>query len=376
MVEVLSDAPISIEDVISENTEVLEQVRVGVRDGLEKFARELPPGFHEEMRQGLLEVIIEANGVKRSPLKVRLVIDSNIIIAEAFRVGKGIPSTTERVLRSPFVEVYAPRIVWEEVEHVVRRDLPKGASLERALAHAHVLLGLVKDVSQVASWALERARAAIAAHSPEDVPVLAVAIESGADAVVSRDRRAFDAQREAKRWDFGKGVEVISSYETGSLSLAIAGVTAELLSEALQRLGVWLAAALEELLEIAAAFLGGLAAGLANAISRIPEWAVWVILGAGAVAALAFIFHEGFRNWALDGLAKLGEALKPIVAALVESSKRLWAAVRVVLIVAWNLVVFVTPFIMAAGGVILHHARQLFEMIETEEARRGSPTAS
>ena len=376
VVEVLSDVAISIEDVISENAEVLEQVKVGVKDGLNSFARDLPPGFHEEMRRRLLEVVVEANGFKRAPLKVRLVIDSNIIIAEAFRVGKGRPSTTERVLRSPFVEVYAPRIVWEEVEHVVRRDLPNGASLEKALAHARLLLGLVKEVSHVASWALERARAAIAAHSPEDVPVLAVAIESGADAVVSRDRRAFDAQREVKRWDFGEGVGIISSYETGSLSLAITGVTAELLSEALQRLGVWLAAALEELLEIAAAFLGGLAAGLANAISRIPDWAIWVILGAGAAAALAFIFHEGFRNWALDGLSKLGEALKPVVAALVESSKRLWAAIRVVLVVAWNLVVVVTPFIMAAGGVILHHARQLFEMIETEEARRGSPTAS
>ncbi|MDE1838060.1 MAG: hypothetical protein KGJ23_15790, partial [Euryarchaeota archaeon] len=167
MVEVLSDTPISIEDVISENGEVLEQVKVGVREGLTRLARELPPGFHQEMRQALLEVVLEANGVKRSPLKVRLVIDSNIIIAEAFRVGKGKPSTTERVLRSPFVEVLAPRIVWEEVEREVRKDLPKGASLEKALAHARVLLGLVKEVSQVASWALDRAIAAIAAHSPE-----------------------------------------------------------------------------------------------------------------------------------------------------------------------------------------------------------------
>ena len=368
MVEVLSDTPISIEDVISENGEALERVRVTVREGLKSFARELPPGFHEEMRQGLLEVVIRSNGIKKSALRVKLLIDSNIIIAEAFRVGKGKPSTTERVLRSPFVEVFAPRLVWEEVERVVRKDLPKGADLEKALAHARLLLGLVKEVDSAASWALERARAAIASHSAEDVPILAVAIENEADAVMSYDRRAFDKQQEVKRWGFGQGVEVISSYETGSLSLAITGTAVDLMSEALQRLGVWLGGALEEMLEIVAAFLGGLAVGIAEAASRVPPWAWAVIIGVGIGVLLLAVFRKDFRDWAVEGLAKIKEILRPVLAAFVESAKRLWSALRVILIIAWNLVVFVAPFIMAAAGVILRHAHELFERIEQQES--------
>ena len=373
MVEVWSDTPISIEDVISENGEVLEKVKVGVREGLKSFARELPPGFHEEMRQRLLEVVIRSNGIEHSALRVKLLIDSNIIIAEAFRVGMGKSSTTERVLRSPFVEVFAPRLVWEEVEREVRKDLPKGADLGKALAHARLLLGLVKEVASAGSWALDRARAAIASHSPEDVPILAVAIENEADAVLSYDRRAFGAQREVKRWGFGQGVEVISSYETGSLSLAITGAAVDLMSDALQRIGVWLAAALEDLLEIATAFLGGLSVDIIEAASNIPTWAWVVIAGIGIGALLAAIFSEDFRNWALDGLAKIEDALKPIVAALVESARRLWGAVRVLLVIAWNLVVFVTPFILAAAGVVLRHARQLIEMVEQREHAAAVP---
>jgi hypothetical protein len=156
MTRILSDTPISIDDVVSENAELLGLVKEGVREGLRRIARELPPGFHEEMRQALLEVTFRANGFHKSALRVKLLIDSNIIIAEAFRVAKGKPSTTERVLSSPFVEVFAPRLVWEEVEREIRKDLPKGASLERALAHAKRLLDLVKEVSQAASWALDR----------------------------------------------------------------------------------------------------------------------------------------------------------------------------------------------------------------------------
>ena len=365
----MSDTLISIEDVISENSDVIESVKEEVRQGLRRFARELPTGFHEEMRQGLLDTLLRANGLNQSTVRVKLAIDANFIIAEAFRVGRGKTSTTERVLRSPYVEVFAHRVIWEEVERNIRKDLPKDASLDRAFAHAKLLLSLVKKMDDASSWAINRARAAIAAHSPEDVPLLAVAIENDADAVISQDRMAFGAQNEVKRWNFGQGVEVITSYEAGSLSLAITGTATEMISDALQKVAIWLASAIEEVLEIVDSLLGALVTGIADALSKIPVWAWGIIIGVGIGALIVATCSKEFRDWAVDGFTKVGEALKPIVAAFVESAKRVWSAVRVILVVAWNVVIFITPFVLAAAGVVLEHVKRLFEMVEAKGVR-------
>lgn len=72
------------------------------------------------------------------------VVDSNIIIKDAFRVGKGMVSSTERIFSSIFVKLYAPKSIEEEVFSQIKLDLPKGCSIDIANIQAKKLLSKIE----------------------------------------------------------------------------------------------------------------------------------------------------------------------------------------------------------------------------------------
>lgn len=369
MVEIFSPNPISIDDFVNENWQLFDQFKEAATEGIRKFAREMPPELHDELRKNLFEELLNSNALHQSRLRVRLAIDTNIILQDAFRVGNGKPSTTGRLLKSPYVEVVAPTVIWEEVERNIRTYLPKGASLEKALGHAKALLECVKPILKVSSRALELARQLISTHSPEDVPLLAVAIDTEASAVLSRDKRAFDNQPHVKRWELGKGAEVITAYEAGSLSLTLLGASVEVLGDVLQRIAFEVAGILEEILNVAIAVIQAIVYKTAEALSKVPGWAWAIIIGAafglGIVAALV----EDFRNWLMDGLGRFADSLKPILEAFTYTVKAIWSAFRLLLVIAWNILIVVAPFAIVAAGVLASNARKLIELVEKESQR-------
>lgn len=230
---------VSIEDFMSENWEKFAAFEAAAEEGLIEISRKLPPDLHSIIRSKVLELLIGCVPVDvdehESTLKVRLVVDANIIIQDSFRVAKGVPSSTLRILSSPYLELVAPDIMEEEVVRIIREQLPKGASLNKAMAHSQELLSRIRMLPKATSRSIETACSLIAKHSPEDVPFLAVAIDTEADAIVSRDKRAFDQQDEVARWEVGDTVVACVTCESGSLSLVVLGATAEAIGEVFEQ---------------------------------------------------------------------------------------------------------------------------------------------
>jgi len=347
-----AEAATPLKDILEENWDRFAGLKLQAENGLKLLSRELPPDFYETLREELLRLFFRTkSGAK---LKVRLVVDANIIIRDAFRVAKGLLSTTERFLSSSFVEMIAPPNIVQEVDNEIRRDLPHGASLETALSHAKSLLAKVRLTEakyEAYQSAMDLIWSRVGKKSPSDVYFLGLAIETEADALLSGDKKAFEGLPHTRRWETGKAVQVMQTYETGTLTIFLAGVGFELSFKMFQRLVVLSLTALEDAAQVMASLVGLLAKGSLEALSSLPSWSFAIILGAvGAILILALINKE-FRDAFQGVLTKVIDGVNGLVHALFGSLEYFWAALRTILILIWNFAAptVVPPLIIIAG---------------------------
>lgn len=365
---------VSIDDFLSENQSALKELAGSADEALGRTAVKMPPKFHREIQKGLLGVLLQyatEDGPEKRPT-VRLAIDSNIIVADAFAVAKGKPSRAPRVFESPYLELYAPRKIVEEVERSVVEDLPRGADLELAQSHARRLLARVKLVGSFNARAKLRASELIELKDPDDVPFLAVAIEYGSDAILSRDMKSIGTQTEVPTWKLGKGMRAVASWEKGSLSLAVGASSAELALRALERVALVIANAFEEVLQLIVEFLAGLAGGVVNAVARLPEWAAMVIIGALALGTFLFISSEGFRERVAEGVTRVVDFLSPYMHRLVQAASALVEILKGILVLCWNYIVLPVGSVLIVGSLVLiRNIRHLIHLCESQASRRA-----
>lgn len=329
-----------------------------VDETLKDASRALPADFYDNLRTGILRSLVAVAGGTR--LRVRLVVDTNILLMDAFRVARGVPSTTGRLLESRFVELVAPSEIRAEARSHVVRDLPKGASLKAAQVHLEMLLSRLVILEGLSAEAYRRAAAQMTRRDPKDTPFLAVVIETGAEGVVSRDKKAFESLEGVKRWELRELSELVYVYESGTLALAV-GATA---TDGLLRLAAALlrvvAAAVFEALQVIAAIIVGLAEGTTEALSRVPSWA-WVALGLGLLGVLiGALLHEGFRDWLAGGISKVTDFLRTVGKAVVGALTALAGAIHDLLAWIWEVVV---PLALIAGKLTVVAMGALFRRI-------------
>ncbi len=348
------EEPVSLTDIIAENWDKFSTLRDRAKRAFKDLTSELPPDFYESLKADLLRFIFPKG--RQSKLTVKLVIDTNIIIRDAFRVAKGKPSTTERLLSSAFVEVMAPPNIVEEVQETIRKDLPPGASLEKALVHARSLLSRVKIFGANSDAYLEarkRIWSRVGADSPGDVSFLALAIETGADALVSGDKKAFEHLEEMRRWEMSKTAEVILTYEGGTLFLFLGSIGLDLSWKMLQQVLILTLGALEETLEIVVGIVGNLAKGSVDALSSLPSWAWAMIVGALGGILLLAIVNEGFRAGFAEIIAKVIAQIKTMFEAVLAAVEYFWQAIREILVIVWNMSApIVVPNLIVIAGVM------------------------
>lgn len=330
-----------------------------------QYSRSLPSRFYKSIRDDLNTIFGKSAGLLASGqivpnFRFKVVVDSNIIIQDSLAVAGGKPSTTNRILASPFVKVLAPSSIREECIRIIRaRSKRRGVSTEVALHHAETLLRRIELVDPKEDPFVRKARDLIGSHSPEDVSFLAVALEFQTTAVVSRDKVAFDAQTVTRRWELRNLVESVVTFESGSLSVVLVGTGATVLLRALQTVVVAIAGAVFELLTLALRALAALVEGALDALARVPAWgwlAVAVVLvGVGIYAAQ----HPEFRDKVSEGIAALTEGIRKLGSAIVQAGAALLQGLHEVLVFLWNLLLPVTAATVIVAGVLLRRMNAL-----------------
>jgi predicted nucleic acid-binding protein len=367
-----------LEDLLSENWPAFREFKPEADQWLMEAARSMPPEFHRDLRRALLDYFLDQVVEEDAePLRLRLIVDSGIIVTDSFGVGRGFSSSTPRLLDSPFVRVYAPPEAWEEVPRIIRERHPSTVKVEPSLRHAEVFLNRIRRVETTSPASVQRAADLIGKHSPEDVGFLAVAIETRAHAVISFDKRAYDRQAAVRRWSMKDGSEAVLRYESGTLSLGIAGAAAEIIGRAAEILVASLTIVVVEVIAAVAAIIEWIATKTANSLERVPTWAVAAALVAAAAVTAAYVFIEGFREWVNRGVSKVAAIIGVATERIVAAARAFWVDLKDILLWLWASVV--RPVLNAgllAAGVLLSHIDELIRECESHASAATNDSRS
>jgi predicted nucleic acid-binding protein len=267
------------------------------KDMISQLARELPPKVYEVVRDELISKLLEIG--KSSVAMLQFVVDANIIVADAFRVGKGKYSSTERIFSSIFVKLYAPKSIVEEVFTQIKTDLPKGCSLDAANKHATKLLAKIELIDDSK---LEVEYAELPKFKEKfgnDVSFLRVAVGLGVKNVISWDK-AFDEPTVVERFEMGGAVSMIVSVESGALSISIVGGAAYIGGKGIYWLLLLLYKVLAQIFAFIAMAVSGGVACLVSAMGNAPGWVWYIVFGALIGTGIAFALSKDLRKQAVE----------------------------------------------------------------------------
>ncbi len=250
----------------------------------------------------------------------------------------------------------APPNIVEEVLKTIRDDLPRGASLEKALIHARSLLSKLKIVAATSDAYLEAKKLIwqrVGATSPADVCFLGLAIETGADAIVSGDKKAFEHVEGMRRWEMSKTATVVLTYEGGTLFLFLGSIGLDLAWKMLQQILILIVRVLEEAMQIVVGLVGLLAIGGVDTLASLPGWAWVMILGVlGGILVIAIV-NEKFRAGFGEIIAKAIGEIRAMFETIFAAVEYFWRAMREILIIVWNVSApTIVPNVIVIAGVM------------------------
>ena len=286
-----------------------------VQSYIREISRSVDPELIEEIKTYLGQYILSI--ITDGELKFSLVVDANIIISDAFRVARNIPSTTDRIFSSPVLELIAPPIIVSEVDRQIRLDLPANASLEAALDWAQKLLSKVKLVDDPQIF--DRCSNKFDEFKDKfgnDVDYLCLAIYSKSKGIISHDKKAFGNSNESiKRFQLKDVVELVISQESGLLVLS--GMSMGFVS--LSELSYWvlyiLYSTILELIGYVSAFLASSIYEISYLLKIMPSWVWYIIGGIIVTGGILFIFSKWFSN----SIKSKGKKVYQIVVSTLES---------------------------------------------------------
>lgn len=269
---------------------------------LSQFARELPAEVYEIVRDQIIARLLAAEDPSLAILQ--FVVDSNIIMSDAFRVGFGKYSSTERIFSSVFVKLYAPKTIMDEVHSKIRRDLPKGCDLELALKQADNLLSKVELVDDSEFEVEFAGMAKFEAQYKNDISFVKVGLGVGVRGIITRDRD-FGRDGLIRTFYMGDAAQMIVAAETGALTITVVGGSVYVGGKALYWILYILYKAIVEIFSIIAAVTSAGIAGLAGLIEKAPSWVWYVILIALGGFTAALILSDDFRDKTVESVEKV-----------------------------------------------------------------------
>lgn len=356
--------------IVSDFARFQDYVKSG-EELVKQALRYIPPEAYSKLRELLLRFVLESD--KEAPPKMKVVVDSNVIVSEAFRVGKGKPSTTLRIFDSPLVELYAPRIIKDEVLEQVRKDLPSGCSLDLAVSWATKLLGKIRLLDDIGLGAIRKAKQKLdPVRFGKDYLFLGVSFEIGAGAIISNDTKAFSAGDLPELWHIGRLADLVLVREGGYVSLFVASGSLKIALGVSQNLLLAISDILTEVGKIVAIMASAILKGSVDILNKIPTWAWTVIIAVGAIVLVYILIDKKRREAVSDALSKFIEFLKDLVSNAIKAFKSLVNAFWRSVISFFTLLIPVINILLIGAGVSMKLIRELLREIEEDRNTRNT----
>jgi predicted nucleic acid-binding protein len=352
-----------ISDIIAENYDELHSFKDKFYNYYRTMVRMFPNDLMQEIRSFLLYSL--SSFLSDKQLKLKITIDTNIIVMDSIRVANGGISSTSILLGSPYIDVFAPPNIEREVTSALEdRFKNNPAKLKVALSHAKSLLSKVRIVSLFSPEAINLASSALSNIDKTDVPFLAVAIETRSEAILSHDIKAFGTEQIVRRWDIKDFANIVLNYHEGSLAIVVMSTTLELALKAFAGLMAIISNIIQEIISIMIKFLKAIISGSLDVISKIPKWFL-VFISVGIV--FAALLSKSFRNQLNEVLSSLRDIAMFIAKQIFNGLKIIWnEIIKPIIKYTASLIEQIAPYLLIVLGVLMDKIFEFLSYVEQE----------
>jgi len=355
-----------ISDIIAENYDELHSFRDKFYNNYRTIVRMFPNDLMQEIRSFLLYSL--SSFLSDKQLKLKITIDTNIIVMDSIRVANGKISSTSILLGSPYIDVFAPPNIEREVTIALEDKFKNNpAKLKVALSHAKSLLSKVRIVPLFSPEAINLASSALSNIDKTDASFLAVAIETRSEAILSHDIKAFGTEQIVRRWDIKDFANIVLNYHEGSLAIVVMSTTLELALKAFAGLMAIISNIIQEIISIMIKFLKAIISGSLDVISKIPKWflAFMAMISVGIV--IAALLSKSFRNQLNDVLSSLRDIVMFIAKQVFNGLKIIWnEIIKPIIKYTASLIEQIAPYLLIVLGVLMDKIFEFLSYVEQE----------
>jgi len=239
-------------------------------------------------------------------LELKLVCDSSSAISSLISFARKGKSLLHRLIKEPFLRLYAPETLKIEVEKGIIEIAKKHNLDKKTLQHTwrRDILPRIRILKPTDFKALFKGFLAVGMRDVTDVPFVALNLQLGAHGVITYDKDIIE-QPVVKTWRMGRVGGLITVFKKGAFSFFIYSKVLPNILLGLFKIGVAILRTILEILARIAQFFANLVGGTIRAVSRLPDWAQLLI----GIAIAILILQEKTRKIATDFLKELGEAI-------------------------------------------------------------------
>ncbi len=261
-------------------------------------------------------------------IEIRIIVDANAVIGETLSYIKNGESFLLKVSESPFLKLFAPKWLRQEIEaKIPELSKKKRISQEKLRSAFTTILAKIQYLDIADEKALLQAYLKIGYKDIKDVPYAALYFSIKTHGVLTSDKH-FKQVPEIKVWEkLGYIGKIVTIFEKGSFAFFITAIGLPHVLKLLFSLGV---AVLRFLWEIVQKVINAIAILIKGAIGEIAKFPDWIKLTLGIGAIILLLWDEAreqiinalkefltniynFLNWIYTALKNLLETIAPII---------------------------------------------------------------
>ena len=265
---------------------------------------------------------------KNSSFQLELVADTNIIYSEVRSLMINNSSFFLKIADSPFIKVYAPSQLRQELHAKIKSKFPKDNKtkdfdINDCLTKADLLLSkiTIRDDITTVSW--DKAKSYLQERDAKDSAFVALNFTLRTHGVLTKDKDISD-NKEIRTWKLGEAGKVITEINKGIFSFFILNVSLPPIWEAIYGLVLIIWAAFIELVErLITLFTTILKRSVSAITNTSPELALIT-----SVATILILLTDKLREKVGDFFEMLWGQIKKLVITIKEIFKAIWETLK------------------------------------------------
>lgn len=289
------------------------------------FVHQIPADLNKYIKTKILET---KTIFTKSSFQLELVVDTNIIFSEVRSLMTSGSSFFTKISQNPFLKVYAPSTLREELIEKIKVKFPKDKKtkdldINECILKANLILSKIEIRDDIKPTSWDKAKNILEKRDVKDISFLALNFSLRTHGIVTRDKDISD-QKEVKTWTLSNAGQVITEVNKGSFSFLILNESLPPIFEIVHSIATTVWATFIGIVEGFIVLFSSVLTKSIQSISNLPP-ELAVILG---IALIVILLADEARKKIGEFLKIVWEEIKKLLAIIKDILKAIWEAMK------------------------------------------------